>query len=95
MRGSLTLGARRLVSGLHGQLIPIVGMEWTVRVFPTEISVSGTAQGAPVFWLEQIGAEGPVTHGSVITEQQLKLWNYDGKAVIRNEHPDDSIRWEP
>ena len=94
MRGSLTLRARRLVLGLHRQLIPIVGMEWTVRVIPTEICVSGTAQGAPVFWLEQIGEDGQVTHGSVITEGQLKLWDYDGKRVIRNDHPDESIHWK-
>jgi hypothetical protein len=82
------------VLGLDRRLVPIDRMEWTVRVHPEATTVSGTAQGIPVFWLEQIGEHGEVMTGKVITDEQLKLWDFEGKRVVRNALPEESMRWE-
>ena len=45
--------------------------------------------------LEQLGAGGKPTMGRVITDTQLKLWEFDAKRVFRNARPDESWEWEP
>jgi hypothetical protein len=93
-RDRLQLSEPRQVLGLDRRLVPIDRMEWTVRVHPEATTVSGTAQGIPVFWLEQIGEHGEVMTGKVITDEQLKLWDFEGKRVVRNALPEESMRWE-
>jgi hypothetical protein len=81
------------VLALDGGRIPIDGMQWTVRVHRHDISVSCTAQGTPVFRFEEIGEHGEVRPGTVITDEQLKLWDFEDKRVVRNALPDESLRW--
>lgn len=92
-RGSISFDGTRLVEGGEDTLIPLTGMDWTVRVHRRDITTSGHATGAPVFWLEQLGDHGEATLGRVITDEQLKLWDFQGKRVVRNEKPDESIVW--
>jgi hypothetical protein len=36
-----------------------------------------------VFWLEQIGEHGDVTTGKVISDEQLKLWEFEAKRITQ------------
>jgi hypothetical protein len=92
--GSLQLDGVRVID-VGDRLIRIRGMKWTVGVDGRDITISGHAQGRPVFLLEQLGADGKPTMRRVITDTQLKLWEFDAKRVFRSARPDESWEWEP
>lgn len=93
LSGSVAFDEARSVLGTDERLIPVTGMEWTVRVDQRDIVSTVEAAGTPVFWLEQLGDKGEVTLGRVITDQQLKLWDFDGKRLVRNVLPDRSVAY--
>ena len=95
LRGTLRLSNTRLIALPDGRFVPITGMSWTVLVDRRDISTGVRAEGAPVFWLEQIGSDGEVTLGRVVTEEQLKLWDFEGKRVVRNASLDESVTIVP